>query len=58
MAAIDISAQPIRALGFDDIAAACALNAAVGWNQNAGDWQVMLELGRGFANHHPAGNLV
>jgi predicted N-acetyltransferase YhbS len=58
MAAIDISAQPIRALGFDDIAAACALNAAVGWNQNAADWQIMLELGRGFAVDDAAGNLV
>ena len=58
MAATDAAARPIRALAADDIAAACALNAAVGWNQVAADWRIMLELGRGFASDDHAGNLI
>ena len=57
MVTTDAAAPPIRALTVDDIAAACALNAAVGWNQVAADWRIMLELGRGFAIDN-AGNLI
>lgn len=33
----------------DDLAAAQGLVAEAGWNQNASDWRVFLELGQGFA---------
>ena len=32
-------------LGAADLPAACALVAEAGWNQNAADWQIFLELG-------------
>ena len=38
-----------RTLGPDDVAAAAALNAAVGWNQVAADWRMMLAHGHAFA---------
>src|SRR5690349_14464615 len=37
---------PLRAA---DLPAAQALVAEAGWNQNAADWRVFLELGQGFA---------
>src|SRR5579863_1387565 len=37
-----------RALGPDDVGAAAALNAAVGWNQVAADWRMMLAHGHAF----------
>jgi len=37
------------ALGVADLAGAGALVAEAGWNQNAADWRLFLELGRGFA---------
>ncbi len=36
-------------LGAADIDAAVGLNAEAGWNQNAADWQFMLERGEGMA---------
>ena len=36
-------------LRLDDLAAAQGLVAEAGWNQNAADWRVFLELGQGFA---------
>lgn len=35
-------------LGADHIAGCVALSAAAGWNQNAADWRLMLELGEGW----------
>lgn len=34
----------MRFLTFDDVAAACELSEAAGWNQTASDWQRLLEL--------------
>ncbi len=36
-------------LRLDDLAAAQGLVAEAGWNQNAADWRVFLELGQGFS---------
>jgi GNAT superfamily N-acetyltransferase len=41
-----LAETPLRAA---DLAAAQGLVAEAGWNQNAADWRVFLELGRGFA---------
>lgn len=35
-------------LGADHVADCVALSAAAGWNQNAADWRLMLELGEGW----------
>ena len=35
-------------LGADHLAGCVALSAAAGWNQNAADWRLMLELGEGW----------
>ncbi len=40
--------MPIRLLQAADIAAACGLSAAAGWNQTVADWAFMLEHGRGY----------
>jgi GNAT superfamily N-acetyltransferase len=34
-----------RSLTADDVQSACALVAEAGWNQNAADWRIFLELG-------------
>ena len=47
MATID--ALTWSALSARDIDAAVGLNAEAGWNQNAADWQFMLEQGEGMA---------
>jgi GNAT superfamily N-acetyltransferase len=39
---------PIRPLTEADLAAACALSAAAGWNQTAEDWRLFLRDGRAF----------
>lgn len=45
-------------LTADDLAGAGALVAEAGWNQNAADWRVFLDLGRGFAVKTEAGVLA
>ena len=45
-------------LGADDIAGCVALSAAAGWNQNAADWRLMLELGEGWGLQLRDGTLV
>lgn len=45
-------------LTVEDLAGAGALVAEAGWNQNAADWRVFLELGRGFAVKTEAGVLA
>ena len=35
-------------LGAQHLAGCLALSASANWNQNAADWQLMLELGRGY----------
>ena len=47
MAATDRLAP--RPFSLDDIEAACALNAAAGWNQVAADWRYMAKAGQGVA---------
>lgn len=42
-----MAATEIR-LGASHIAGCVALSAAAGWNQNAADWRLMLELGEGW----------
>jgi GNAT superfamily N-acetyltransferase len=37
-----------HALGEAQLAACLALSRAAGWNQNAADWRLMLEIGRGW----------
>lgn len=46
------------ALGAADLDAAQALVAEAGWNQNRADWQVFLDLGRGFAVRDASGRLA
>jgi GNAT superfamily N-acetyltransferase len=43
-------AGDIVALKAADAAALCPLSQEAGWNQVAGDWRLMLELGRGFGS--------
>jgi GNAT superfamily N-acetyltransferase len=45
-------------LGADDIDGCVALSAAAGWNQNAADWRLMLELGEGWGLQLRDGTLV
>ena len=49
MAPSDVRDAPIDVLGADDLEAAVVLSDAVGWNQVAADWQLLLRLGSGFA---------
>ena len=46
------------ALEATDLGAAQALVAEAGWNQNRADWQVFLDLGRGFAVRDSSGRLA
>ena len=41
-------ADVIRGLSADDLQAAQQLSASAGWNQNANDWLMMLQLGQGW----------
>ena len=45
-------------LGADHLAGCVALSAAAGWNQNAADWRLMLELGEGWGLELQDGTLV
>ena len=45
-------------LGADHLAGCVALSAAAGWNQNAADWRLMLELGEGWGLELRDGTLV
>ena len=45
-------------LAAGDLAAACALVAEAGWNQNAADWRIFLELGATIAVKAPDGRLA
>jgi len=47
------STELIRRLGADDLAAAQQLSASAGWNQNANDWSMMLQLGQGWGIDAP-----
>jgi hypothetical protein len=61
MAASDRELPPgiaARALRGDDLAAAMALSQEAGWNQNAADWRIFLELGRVIGLSREDGRLV
>jgi GNAT superfamily N-acetyltransferase len=45
-------------LGEAQLAACLALSRAAGWNQNAADWRLMLEIGRGWGLSLADGTLV
>jgi GNAT superfamily N-acetyltransferase len=45
-------------LGAAHLAGCVALSAAAGWNQNAADWRLMLELGEGWGLELADGTLV
>ena len=45
-------------LAAGEVAAACALVAEAGWNQNAADWRIFLELGSATALKTGTGRLV
>ncbi|MCG6952717.1 MAG: GNAT family N-acetyltransferase [Betaproteobacteria bacterium] len=47
-----------HALGAAQLEACLALSQAAGWNQNAADWRLMLEIGRGWGLSLAAGTLV
>jgi ribosomal protein S18 acetylase RimI-like enzyme len=47
-----------RALTLADVPAAYGLSTEVHWNQSPADWEMLLELGRGFALLGPDGAIV
>jgi len=47
-----------HALGAAQLEACLALSRAAGWNQNAADWRLMLEIGRGWGLSLADGTLV
>jgi ribosomal protein S18 acetylase RimI-like enzyme len=47
-----------RALTLADVPAAFGLSTEVHWNQSPADWEMLLELGRGFALLGPDGAIV
>jgi GNAT superfamily N-acetyltransferase len=49
------STEVTRRLCADDLAAAQQLSASAGWNQNANDWSMMLQLGQGWGIDAPDG---
>lgn len=61
---MEISSQDLpigisaRLLGEDDVPAAMALSQEAGWNQNAADWRVFLELGRIIGLTRDGGGLI
>jgi len=55
MASIEVTETALRA---DDLDEANALVAEAGWNQNAADWRIFLELGRAFAVKDAGGRLA
>jgi GNAT superfamily N-acetyltransferase len=55
MASIELTETALRA---DDLDGANALVAEAGWNQNAADWRIFLELGRAFAVKDAGGRLA
>lgn len=57
MASIDLSLSEVPLSGHD-LENAQALVAEAGWNQNAADWRIFLELGRAFAVKDAAGRLA
>jgi len=53
------STEPLEhALGAAQLDACLALSRAAGWNQNAADWRLMLEIGRGWGLSLADGSLV
>lgn len=54
------STEPLveATLAAQDLDAACGLVAEAGWNQNAADWRIFLELGTAFAVKTAAGGLA
>jgi GNAT superfamily N-acetyltransferase len=52
--------EPLLETGLTpaDLDAACALVAEAGWNQNAADWRIFLELGSAFAVKTASGSLA
>lgn len=51
--------EPLEhALGEAQLDACLALSRAAGWNQNAADWRLMLEIGRGWGLSLADGSLV
>lgn len=45
----------LRELNLDDLPAAQELSASAGWNQDAKDWSMMLQFGRGWGIDAPDG---
>lgn len=58
MASTESALLAIRALTAADLGGADALVTEAGWNQNADDWRVFLDLGRSFAVDAPDGTLA
>ena len=53
------STEPLEhALGEAQLDACLALSRAAGWNQNAADWRLMIEIGRGWGLSLADGSLV
>jgi GNAT superfamily N-acetyltransferase len=46
MASTEVARE--HALGMRHVAGCIALSQAANWNQNAADWRLMLEIGRGY----------
>ena len=57
-ASIDPAAWPEFRLAEADVDAAMALSAAVGWNQVAADWRLMLRLGQALGIRNRDGQLI
>jgi GNAT superfamily N-acetyltransferase len=57
MASIDLSLSEVP-LSEHELENAQALVTEAGWNQNAADWRIFLELGRAFAVKDAAGRLA
>jgi ribosomal protein S18 acetylase RimI-like enzyme len=55
MATTELRAHPLDAASLDGC---LALTRAAGWNQNAADWRLMLEIGRGWGLTRADGTLV
>jgi GNAT superfamily N-acetyltransferase len=55
MASIEMTETALR---LDDLDGANALVAEAGWNQNAADWRIFLDLGRAFAVKDGDGRLA
>src|SRR4029079_8729524 len=56
MASTEVARE--HALGMGHLAGCIALSQAANWNQNAADWRLMLEIGRGYGLTLAAGPLA